>query len=138
MDRVSRRSLLRTGLGAAAAGAAIGAGPFQGFVALAEGATRRGPDFRNLRAIPDLRDGKVRLHLPEGFQYRSFHDTEFPVVARRRHRAPGPPRRHGRVPRPQRQRDPRPQPRDQQPRRRPSDRARRTTPAPEAARPPSR
>ena len=83
MDRVSRRSLLRTGLGAAAAGAAIGAGPFQGFVALAEGATRRGPDFRNLRPIPDLRDGKVRLHLPEGFQYRSFHDTDGPPVVLR-------------------------------------------------------
>ncbi len=80
MDRVSRRSLLRTGLGAAAAGAAIGAGPFQGFVALAEGAVRRGPDFRSLRPIPDLRDGIVRLHLPEGFQYRSFHDTDGPPV----------------------------------------------------------
>ena len=36
--------------------------------------------FRELRAIPDLRDGEVRLQLPEGFQYRSFHDTESPVV----------------------------------------------------------
>ena len=35
---------------------------------------------RRLRAIPDLRDGQVRLHLPEGFSYRSFHDTEFSVV----------------------------------------------------------
>jgi uncharacterized protein len=38
------------------------------------------PSFRDLRPIPDLRDGQIRLHLPEGFQYRSFHDTEFPVV----------------------------------------------------------
>jgi secreted PhoX family phosphatase len=27
-----------------------------------------------------MRDGQVRLWLPEGFQYRSFHDTEFPVT----------------------------------------------------------
>ncbi|MDQ3030355.1 MAG: PhoX family protein, partial [Actinomycetota bacterium] len=31
-------------------------------------------------AIPDERDGVVRLHLPRGFHYRSFHDTEFPVT----------------------------------------------------------
>jgi hypothetical protein len=29
--------------------------------------------------VPDLRDGVVRLWLPRGFQYRSFHDTESPV-----------------------------------------------------------
>jgi secreted PhoX family phosphatase len=79
MDRVSRRALLRGGAGAMA-GAAVLGGPFKGFVALAEGAARRAPDFRNLRPIPDLRDGQVRLWLPAGFQYRSFHDTEFPVT----------------------------------------------------------
>ena len=52
-----------------------------------------------LGPIPDLRDGVVRLWLPAGFQYRSFHDTELPVDARRRHRAARPPRRHGRLPR---------------------------------------
>ena len=41
---------------------------------------RQAPNLRDLRAIPDLRDGQVRLWLPEGFQYRSFHDTEFPTV----------------------------------------------------------
>src|SRR4029450_8753241 len=35
---------------------------------------------RYLQPIPDLRDGAVRLWLPAGFAYRSFHDTEFPVV----------------------------------------------------------
>ena len=30
--------------------------------------------------MPDLRDGIVRLRLPSGFQYRSFHDTEQPVT----------------------------------------------------------
>ena len=78
-DRVSRRALLRGGVGAAA-GAAVLGGPFRGFVALANGAPRQAPNWRDLRAIPDLRDGEVRLWLPEGFQYRSFHDTEFPVV----------------------------------------------------------
>ena len=78
-DRVSRRALLRGGAGVAA-GAAVLGGPFRGFVALANGAPRQAPNWRDLRAIPDLRDGQVRLWLPEGFQYRSFHDTEFPIV----------------------------------------------------------
>ena len=30
--------------------------------------------------MADLRDGIVRLHLPPGFQYRSFHDTDGPPV----------------------------------------------------------
>jgi uncharacterized protein len=79
MDRVSRRALLRGGAGAVA-GAAVLGGPFRGFVALAEGAARQRPEFRNLRPIPDLRDRQVRLHLPAGFQYRSFHDTELAVT----------------------------------------------------------
>jgi secreted PhoX family phosphatase len=70
MATVDRRSVLR-----GAAAAAIG-GPFLGFVNRAEA---QPPNKRELRAIPDLRDGAVRLWLPEGFQYRSFHDTEFPV-----------------------------------------------------------
>ena len=51
------------------AGVAVLGGPFRGFVALAEGAARRAPDFRNLRPVPDLRDGQVRLWLPADFQY---------------------------------------------------------------------
>ena len=39
--------------------------------------------------MPDLRDGQVRLWLPEGFQYRSFHDTEFPVFLDDGTRLPG-------------------------------------------------
>ncbi len=30
--------------------------------------------------VPDERDGAVRLHLPRGFCYRSFHDTQQPVT----------------------------------------------------------
>jgi hypothetical protein len=72
---INRRRFLQ---GAAGAGTALAlGGPFQGFTALAGNSQ---PDFRRLRAIPDLRDTTVRLHLPEGFQYRSFHDTTTPLV----------------------------------------------------------
>jgi len=70
------------------AGGAIVGGPFAGFLAR--------PALAELKAqsavlgpIADLRDGKVRLWLPEGFLYRSFHDTEFPVVLDDGTRLPG-------------------------------------------------
>lgn len=79
---VERRTVLKGA--AAAAGATALAGPFAGLVAGPAGAAPvgalGGPAFRGLRPVPDERDGKVRLHLPEGFSYRSFHDTEQPVV----------------------------------------------------------
>jgi hypothetical protein len=79
MADIDRRSVLR-GAAAVAGGTVLG-GPFLGFVnrAAAEPTAVSG-GFRELRPIPDLRDGVVRLWLPEGFQYRSFHDTEVPVV----------------------------------------------------------
>ncbi|MDQ3690758.1 MAG: DUF839 domain-containing protein [Chloroflexota bacterium] len=77
MRSINRRTFLKGAVGTAGV-VALG-GPFQGFVQLAAAASGK-PTFRHLRAIPDLRDGQVRLWLPEGFQYRSFHDTEFPVV----------------------------------------------------------
>ena len=39
----------------------------------------RRPGLPRPAALPDERDGVVRLHLPEGFRYRSFHDTTRPV-----------------------------------------------------------
>ncbi|CAN7285551.1 alkaline phosphatase PhoX [Knoellia sp. LjRoot47] len=79
---VERRTVIKGA--AVAAGATALAGPFQGLVAGPAGAapvgTIGGPAFRGLRAVPDERDGKVRLHLPEGFRYRSFHDTETPIT----------------------------------------------------------
>jgi secreted PhoX family phosphatase len=72
---LDRRSLLKTGA-AVAVGTAVVGGPFQGLVAQSAGAVGSAPDFRKLRPLPDLRDGKVRLHLPEGFSYRSFDDNE--------------------------------------------------------------
>jgi secreted PhoX family phosphatase len=76
---IDRRTFLRGA--AVTAGATALGGPFQGFVARAAQADPGGSQaFRDLRAIPDLRDGQVRLWLPEGFTYRSFHDTEAPIV----------------------------------------------------------
>jgi len=76
MPSIDRRRFLQGAAGAATA-IAVG-GPFQGFTAMA--ANANGRDRQNtLRAVPDLRDGKVRLWLPEGFQYRSFHDTDLPA-----------------------------------------------------------
>ena len=70
---VERRTFLK-GSAAVAGGAAL-AGPFAGLVA-GPAAALGGAPFRGLRAVPDQRDGKVRLHLPEGFSCRSFHDTQ--------------------------------------------------------------
>ena len=70
---LERRTFLK-GSAAVAGGVAL-AGPFAGLVAGPASAIGAAP-FRGLRATPDLRDGKVRLHLPEGFSYRSFHDTQ--------------------------------------------------------------
>jgi secreted PhoX family phosphatase len=76
MRSVTRRTFLQGAV--ASAGATMVGGPFQGFVARAAGvaAGPRAP----LVPVPDLRDGEVRLHVPEGFRYRSFHDTETEVV----------------------------------------------------------
>jgi uncharacterized protein len=77
MVQFDRRAVLR-GAAAVAGGAALG--PFAGFAARAGAAAApRRPD-PTLGPIPDLRDGAVRLWLPQGFQYRSFHDTESQVV----------------------------------------------------------
>ena len=71
MTELDRRSFLKTSA-AVAAGTAIGAGPFQGLLA--------NPAFAShtvLVPANDMRDGVIRLHVPAGFSYRSFHDTEY-------------------------------------------------------------
>ena len=70
---MERRTLLK-GSAAAATATALG-GPFAGFANAPAGGAVRGERRGKLVPIKDLRDGKVRLHLPEGFRYRSFHDT---------------------------------------------------------------
>jgi uncharacterized protein len=79
---VDRRTLLRTTLAGGAAG------PFAGLVA-APAAARRPPRADALVPVKDRRDGRVRLHLPRGFTYRSFHDTEQPVTLTDGTRLPG-------------------------------------------------
>jgi secreted PhoX family phosphatase len=71
---VERRTLLKSTAAAGAAG-----GPFAGLVAMPAEA-HKPPNPGALVPIPDERDGAVRLHLPRGFRYRSFHDTEQPVT----------------------------------------------------------
>jgi secreted PhoX family phosphatase len=77
MPRLSRRTFL-AGTVAGTATAATAAGPFAGFLAGPAGASPVPQPA--LGPVPDARDGIVRLWLPEGFSYRSFHDTESPVV----------------------------------------------------------
>ncbi|MBW3665435.1 MAG: PhoX family protein [Actinobacteria bacterium] len=79
MADLSRRVFLRGAAGAA--GGALLAGPFGGLLAAAARAEGRGPAPYPLRPVRDLRDGTVRLWLPKGFEYRSFHDTDgAPIV----------------------------------------------------------
>ena len=71
MSTVTRRSFLRAG--AALATTAVVAGPFEGVVAHAGRGRPRSDGYGPLRPVADLRDGVVRLDLPDGFSYRSFH-----------------------------------------------------------------
>jgi secreted PhoX family phosphatase len=60
--------------GSAALTAAGVAGPFAGVAqAGRNGGLRRGGGYGAPAPVPDERDGAVRLHLPEGFRYRSFN-----------------------------------------------------------------
>src|SRR5262245_43536255 len=77
MVQIDRRTFLKGA--AASAGATALGGPFAGFASGALAASSK-PASRSLRPTPDERDGAVRLWLPTGFSYRSFHDTEAPVI----------------------------------------------------------
>jgi uncharacterized protein len=80
MTAIDRRAFLRRA-GMSAAGLAALGGPLQGVFArgaLASGSTGVAPNnggYGPIGPVPDLADGVVRLHLPEGFQYRSFTAT---------------------------------------------------------------
>lgn len=75
MDRFDRRAFLY-GVAATMGGVVVGAGlP----TVLARPASAKA-DLVSLGPVEDLRDGVVRLWLPPGFQYRSFHDTSESVV----------------------------------------------------------
>ncbi|WP_107771076.1 PhoX family protein [Nocardioides sediminis] len=70
---VERRTILKT------AAAASMAGPFAGLVAGPASAATN-PKQVPLFPVPDERDQVVRLQVPKGFRYRSFHDTTTPVT----------------------------------------------------------
>ncbi len=75
-----------------AVGGALVAGPFAGFAnaaALSRTGALAGAAVGTLTPTPDLRDKVVRLALPAGFSYRSFHDTSSPVTLRDGTRLPG-------------------------------------------------
>src|SRR5262245_44035847 len=72
MDAFDRRTFMRGAL--ATAGGVLASGSLGTLLAEAAGAAK--PDFHALAPVADLRDGTVRLHLPSGFHYRSFHDTD--------------------------------------------------------------
>jgi secreted PhoX family phosphatase len=82
---IERRTLLKTGA------AAMLGGPFAGFAARPAHAVAPSARLHSPALVPieDERDGRVRLHLPEGFRYRSFHDTTEPVVLRDKTVLPG-------------------------------------------------
>jgi secreted PhoX family phosphatase len=71
MDAIGRRRFLQAA--AAATGGLLVTNPFEALAAAAAPAV-------TLEPVEDLRDGVVRLHLPKGFRYRSFHDTEQPTT----------------------------------------------------------
>ncbi len=75
MAKISRRTLLQAA--AATTGGVLLSGGLDNVVAQAAGPKN---DRFTLEPVADLRDGRVRLHLPPGFQYRSFHDTDGPPI----------------------------------------------------------
>ena len=76
MNTLDRRTFLRRSAVATTAFGAALADP----LGLMESASAKKPELHALGPVPDLRDGVVRLHLPPGFQYRSFHDTDGPPI----------------------------------------------------------
>ncbi len=80
MTAIDRRAFLRRA-GLSAAGLAALGGPLQGVFArgaLASGSPGLAPNnggYGPIGPVRDLTDGVVRLHLPAGFEYRSFAPT---------------------------------------------------------------
>ena len=84
MTLTDRREFLKRA-GISVAGLATLSGPLQGIFArgaLAVGSTGVAPNnggYGPLVPVADETDGVVRLHLPEGFEYRSFTPTGTPM-----------------------------------------------------------
>ena len=78
MGGISRRTFLQGA--AAASGGVVASGSLQTLFASAANASGGRARAFELGEIADRRDGIVRLWLPPGFKYRSFHDTDGPPV----------------------------------------------------------
>ena len=78
MGTFDRRAFLQ-GAAATTGGVLVGGPLLEALIGSAVGASPP-PAFTVLGPVADLRDGKVRLHLPPGFRYRSFHDTDGPAI----------------------------------------------------------
>src|ERR671920_1141244 len=84
MTLTDRREFLKRA-GYSVAGLSALSGPLQGIFArgaLAAGSTGVAPNnggYGPLMPVADETDGVVRLHLPEGFEYRSFTPTGTPM-----------------------------------------------------------
>ena len=81
---MDRRTFLRQSAAVAAGTIGVSAGPFAGLLARSalaapKLATENG-GYGPLGPVPDLRDGVVRLLLPDGFQYRSFGLRDTPLT----------------------------------------------------------
>lgn len=81
---MDRRTFLRQSALAAAGAAGLTAGPLGGLVWRAAHAepkfARANGGYGPLEEVADLRDGQVRLHLPAGFEYRSFGLRDTPLT----------------------------------------------------------
>lgn len=84
MSTIDRRTFLRRSAVAATATIGASAGPFSGLIARsAMAAPKTAPNnggYGPLAPVEDLRDGAVRLWLPEDFQYRSFALRNTPLT----------------------------------------------------------
>jgi uncharacterized protein len=78
MAMIGRRTFLQ-GAAATTGGVLVG-GALQALVDQAVLAAPPHDKFTTLAPVADLRDGRVRLHLPPRFEYRSFHDTDGPAI----------------------------------------------------------
>jgi len=78
MGGISRRTFLQGA--AATTGGVVVSGSLQTLLAGAANAHGAKPSFFELAEVADLRDQIVRLWLPPGFRYRSFHDTDGPPI----------------------------------------------------------
>lgn len=72
-SRFGRRAFLRGAVDTT--GGVLVSGSLEALLG-AEAAAVAAPAPPPLVPVSDLRDGVVRLHLPQAFMYRSFHDTE--------------------------------------------------------------